>query len=139
MIKKLAAGVLATMAVATTAPGTANAADDVRSFENCVGACSSLGTFGTITWHNRTATVHGWVYDTGPGTTQAQFRAWQDGAQVGRTETRTADDKSPRLGSPREFSFVMGDTNRPGGLDTIWVDLCFDNGHCEGNRVYFRP
>jgi hypothetical protein len=135
IIRKLVAGALAAAAVAVVAPATAHA---ITGFSNCAGSCESLGTFGDIIWHNRTATVDGWVTDTGPGWTQGVFIAYRAGRQVGLTETRTADDQNSRLGSPRRISFVMGDTNLPGGIDEIWVNLCWDNNRCNGWKVYNR-
>jgi hypothetical protein len=136
IIKKFAAA-LAAISVAFVAPATAQAAG-LGSFSNCAGSCFTLGTHGDLTWHNRTVSVHGWVHDTGPGWTQAVFMAVQDGHQVGLIETRTADDQNARLGKDREFSFGMGDTTRPGGLDEIWVNLCWES-RCNGWEVFERP
>ena len=135
-VRKLAAGALVD-AAALAAPATAQA-EDLTSFEHCISPCEDGGTFGTIDWHNRTATVHGWVFDDKPGWTQAKFVAYKNGRPDGDLVTRTTDDAG-RYGPKREFSFVIGDTNRPGGLERVMVDLCFDNGYCKGWKDFWRP
>ena len=137
IIKKLAAGALAAVSVALVAPATAQA-EDLTAFEHCWSSCDSAGTFGTIDWHNRTATVHGWVVDRKAGWTQAKFVAYKNGRPDGDLVTRTTDDKG-QYGPEREFSFVIGDTNRPGGLERVAINLCFDDGRCKGWTDVRRP
>jgi hypothetical protein len=132
-IKKLAAGVLAATAVAVAAPATAHA-DPVTAFQLCdgVSTCNNY-VKGTVTWHNRTATISGYVVDKGAGFTVAKFRAYANGKQIGDDVTRYTDDTStnPDLKSPRKLGFGIGDTNLPGGLDTVGVYLCFTETTCQ--------
>ena len=59
-------------------------------------------------------------------------------ALIEKVRTVVTDDAG-RYGPKREFSFVIGDTNRPGGLERVMVDLCFDNGYCKGWKDFWRP
>ncbi len=106
--------------VGTSSPALAYTPDN---FSHCVLSCSSK-VAGTITWYNRTAGVTGTVTDIGAGYTVAEFKAFAGSTQVGPTETRTADDENPDLGQNRGFNFTMGDTNKPGGIDSIQVQVC---------------
>lgn len=138
-IKKLAAGALAATAVAVAAPGIAHA-DEVRYFSVCDTECDNF-TEGSITWHNRTATISGRVVDRGAGFTTAKFRAFANGRQVGAEVSRYADDAStnPDLKSPREIGFGIGDTTLPGGIDKITVLLCFTQTTCQYAESYSKP
>ena len=133
--KKIAVCALAATAVALAAPAAAQAAP-VEHWELCDKSCANRAE-GKITWHNRTATLSGDVYDVGPNWTQIKATAYAGNTQVGKVETRTADDLKPG-GSPLPFSFTVGDTNRPGGIDLVIVELCFRSG-CVDETALLRP
>lgn len=139
--KKIAVGVLAAAAVAVTAPATAHA-DPVRNFFLCDSGlnCENY-TSGTITWHNRTATVSGHVVDKGAGFTIAKFQGYAGTTPVGPQESRYVDDASanPNLTSPRKIGFGLGDTNKPGGINRILIELCFTESSCQYSAVYTKP
>ena len=140
-IKKLAAGALAATAVAVAAPGIAHA-DPVRNFFVFdKGLECQNYTDGSITWHNRTATISGRVVDMGAGFTTAKFRAFANGRQVGSDVSRYADDAStnPTFKSPRKIGFGIGDTNLSGGIDQIVILLCFTETSCQYSKSYTRP
>lgn len=122
MIRKLAAGAFAVTTLAVTAPIAAHA-EPVDDFSVCVDTCD-WSADGSITWHNRTATVAGKVLDTGSGSTQVQFRAYAADRQIGSTQTRTIDDADPSKPNPLPYRFVMGDSNLKGGIDKITVVVC---------------
>lgn len=86
-------------------------------------SCGAGYTYGDITWHNRTATVDGFVRDDqGPGSTTAVFEAFAGATKIDST-TRTANADSS-LGSPREYYFTIGDTDLVGGIDRIKITVC---------------
>jgi hypothetical protein len=90
---------------------------------------------GGITWHNRTATVAGVVVDIGNGHTTAYFQAFATTTPIGPRQSRTANDDSS-LGKVRAFSFVMGDTNLRGGINTIEITLCWSlDDYCTTTSV----
>lgn len=85
--------------------------------------CNYAYTNGSVTWYNRTALVTGQVVDIGAGYTVAYFYAWAGNVLVD-PQSRTADDTNPNVGSPRNFSFTIGDTNRVGGISRIEIWVC---------------
>lgn len=133
--KKIAAGALAATAVALAAPAAAQAAP-VEYWELCYASCANRAE-GKITWHNRTATLSGHVYDSGRSWTQIKVTSYAGNKQIGKVATRTADDEKPN-GSPLPFGFTVGDSTLPGGIDLVIVELCFSTG-CVDETALFRP
>lgn len=135
--KQIAAGVLAAAAVAVVAPASAHA-DPSTEFETGDGYDYSRGS---ITWHNRTAGVSGYVIDEGPGWTVVRFRAFAGSKQIGADVTRYTDDESadPKIRSPRRFEFLMGDTNLPGGVDKVEISICHTKNTCDQHTTRQRP
>jgi hypothetical protein len=91
-------------------------------------------TSGSITWHNRTATITGHVFELDtPGYTTAYFQAFAGSRQIGATQTRTINEVD------RRFEFVIGDTNLRGGINLIHIWVCVvpdpDLRFC--SRTYF--
>jgi len=139
--KKIAAGALAATAMTVAVPAVAHA-DPVTAFRLCDTEACDNRVQGTVTWHNRTATVSGWVVDKGAGFTTAKFRAYDtNGKQVGPDVSRYTDDAStnPTLKSPRAIGFGMGDTTKPGGLGKIAVFLCFTETACQHSLTLPKP
>jgi hypothetical protein len=76
-------------------------------------------TDGSITWHNRTATISGHVFELNtPGYTIAYFQAFAGTRQIGPTETRSINERD------RPYGFVIGDTNLRGGINVIHIWIC---------------
>jgi hypothetical protein len=108
------------IAVATAGPAQAYAVDQ---FDVCGNTCAESRTAGTITWHNRTATIQGYVLDAGTGFTRVTFYPYA-GSRSLPEQSRTANDSDPAVGARRSFNFVIGDTDLPGGINTINIVLC---------------
>jgi hypothetical protein len=77
---------------------------------------------GTVTWYNRTALLTGAIAGDHPNII-ATFEAWAGSTRVGAPQTRTSYDYG-RKG----FEFTMGDSNLPGGINTIYYKLCHSSG-----------
>jgi hypothetical protein len=139
-IKKIAAGVLAAAAVAVSLSASAEAAGDPVTQWSTVGDDSGYA-WGYVTWHNRTVSLTGYVTDKGAGWTVARFRAYANGRQIGPDVTRYTDDAStnPNLKSPRDFEFLMGDTNLPGGIDKVGISICHTETSCAYSTSVTRP
>ncbi|KJK51184.1 hypothetical protein UK23_08165 [Lentzea aerocolonigenes] len=135
--KKIAAGTLAAAALAVLAPASAQA-DPSTEFETGDGYDY---TKGTITWHNRTVTISGYVIDEGAGWTEVRFRVFAGSTQIGAQESRYTDDAStnPVLRSPRRFELGMGDTNRPGGVTKVEIAICHTKNTCDQFTTRPRP
>lgn len=145
LLKMFLASAIATAGMAAVTAVPAQAANTDPFFVCLPAYCETTYTKGTITWHNRTATVTGEVVDIGTGYTVATFAAYaNDGinvVHVGEDQTRSANDES-ELGWRRTFSFTLGDTNRVGGfnqalLDVCWIDI---DGYstCHGGASYWK-
>jgi hypothetical protein len=113
-------GVCATMG--TALPARAAAPDFFQICLSWSGGLCIEGVEGDITWHNRTATVTGIVQDNGEGYATGYFEAFAGDTEIDST-TRSADDTGS-LGTPRAFSFVIGDPNLRGGIDRIKIQFC---------------
>jgi len=84
---------------------------------------TNSSTYGTITWHNRTASVDGTVADhQSSAYTVAYFEAFAGSTKID-SETRSANDESS-LGEYRTFAFTIGDSDLVGGIDRIKVTVC---------------
>ncbi|MET9628529.1 hypothetical protein ABZX92_13785 [Lentzea sp. NPDC006480] len=135
--KKIAAGILAAAALAVLAPASAQA-DPSIGFETGDGYDY---TKGTITWHNRTVTISGYVIDEGAGWTEVRFRVFAGSTQIGAEESRYTDDAStnPKLRSPRRFELGMGDTTKPGGVNKVEIAICHTKNTCVDHTTRLRP
>ncbi len=88
---------------------------------------------GTITWGNRTAVISGQVWDTdanGMDFTTAFFEAYAGSTEIDST-TRTANRNSPSFGSPRPYTFVIGNPDLVGGINRIKITVCWVNTSLE--------
>lgn len=124
------------VAVGMSAPAQA---DTSEQFYVCDATCFNW-TSGTITWHNRTATVSGTVYDEQPGAyTTAIFEAFAGSTKID-SATRTANDESD-LGWARNFSFSIGDPNKVGGINRIKITVCWTSAEtrsCGPSENYIK-
>jgi hypothetical protein len=127
LIRAALAGLALSAVVAVAAPAPAQAAPNLDDFDLSVVGCGNGGdTWGRITWHNRTATVTGTVWDRTCRTvySEVRFKAFADRVLID-TETRSANnDVDSSLDEWRDFEFTIGDTNLVGGIDRVFVELC---------------
>ena len=140
VVRNLAAAAVST-GLAVIGVATPAHAASTDAFSVCYNrdACSRDGeTSGLITWHNRTATVTGSVIDGGDDElyVEAVFEAYAGSVKVDST-TRAANFNSS-LGAVRSFSFTIGDTNRPGGIDRIKITVCLAGQVCGGPENYSK-
>jgi hypothetical protein len=102
-----------------TVPAAATTQFAVDHFWVCMDGASgdcAVSVQGAIVWGQRTATISGNVYNGRGGmNATAFFDAYARTTHVDAT-TRTAGGVSTT-----PFSFVIGDTNRPGGINKIVI------------------
>jgi hypothetical protein len=97
---------------------------------------------GTITWHNRTASVTGDVIDAikDDGTYGvAVFEAFAGSRKID-SETRSANADGS-TGVVRGFNFTIGDTELVGGIDRIKITMCEEQAYhrdCGPSRNYLK-
>ncbi|MFC6084988.1 hypothetical protein [Sphaerisporangium aureirubrum] len=123
------AGIGLGMAAATVPANPAAAAPEVDDFFVCGGyepACEGGYTEGTIRWLNRSAQIHGVVFDRGEGSTTAIFEAFTASNVKVDSQTRTADDDGYINGRTVPFDFPIGDPDLVGGINRIRITVCFN-------------
>ena len=78
---------------------------------------------GTVSWGNRTASISGYVADTGgtATTTTVIFEAYAGSNKID-SQTRTANENSS-LGEFRQYGFSIGDPNLAGGIDRMKITV----------------
>jgi hypothetical protein len=105
-------------ASASAAPSGATWAVD--SYSVCADPDCYVLTYGTVVWANRTATVDGTVSDlTSSGIASVHFDAF---ASTTKVDSETIDYV---LKPGEEYTFVIGDPNRVGGIDRVRVQVCW--------------
>jgi hypothetical protein len=109
--------VLGAVTVPSASAGPAWAVDE---YNICVDAGCIVGTYGTVVWGNRTATVDGTVYDlSSEGYSSLHFDAFAGSTKV------DSEVISPVWKPGEDYSFVIGDPNRVGGIDRVRVQACW--------------
>ena len=119
LLRRAAATAAATAGIAAggaVAPAEATVQYTVDNVFVCISTTCNVRVVGTITWHNRTATITGDVINGVGGSATATFTAYA-GSFVAET-TRTASGVSTK-----PFSFVIGDPNLVGGINRIVVRM----------------
>lgn len=124
LLRRAAATAAVTAGIAAggaVVPAAANVQYAVDSFRTCmdwdtVGGCV-VRAEGTVTWHNRTATITGNVINGHGASATAFFRAYAGSTKIDQT-TRTASGVSTT-----PFSFVIGDPNLVGGINKITISI----------------
>ena len=108
----VAAGVAGGGAVA---PAAATVQYAVDTFYTCMPETCLVRVEGTVTWHNRTATITGKVTNGLGGSATGTFIAYAGTTTIDRT-TRTASGVSTT-----PFSFVIGDPDLVGGINKVRI------------------
>ncbi|MEV6282547.1 hypothetical protein [Kribbella sp. NPDC051770] len=130
VLRPVAAAALAGLAVVTTGQGPAAAAvqfapdtiPKLCAFATIIDPDCNEFAQGTINWGNRTATITIKVGDkSSGGTTRVFFDAFAGSTKV------DSDVRSAGGVTVTHTPFVIGDPNRPGGINRIRTQVCYFN------------
>jgi hypothetical protein len=126
LLRRAAATAAVTAGIAAggaVVPAAATVQYAVDSFRTCMdwdtaatGGCV-IRAEGSVTWHNRTATITGKVINGHGQSATAFFRAYAGSTKIDET-TRTASGVSTT-----PFSFVIGDPDLVGGINRITISI----------------